>query len=91
MPERDIRGDHVTIVDWTDQRRDVLCLLLHGHDRQEVALQVKRSVRTVDWHIANLYQVTGVRSIGELHAWARDHWTCCDVGEVCGMRDPTSE
>lgn len=57
----------------TARERDVLTLLAQGLNNKEIAARLYISVRTVGWHLANIYTSLGVRSRTEAAVFANKH------------------
>jgi DNA-binding CsgD family transcriptional regulator/pimeloyl-ACP methyl ester carboxylesterase len=54
----------------TEREQEVLRLVASGESNKEIAVALKRSVHTVERHVANIYSKTGVRGRAEATAWA---------------------
>jgi DNA-binding CsgD family transcriptional regulator len=46
----------------TSREREILHLLVLGYDRKSIAIELRISLKTVDYHITNVYQKLGVRT-----------------------------
>lgn len=57
----------------TARERDVLILLAQGLNNKEIAARLYISIRTVGWHLANIYTSLGVRSRTEAALFANKH------------------
>ena len=83
------RGDrHFDADSLTRQQRRIVRGLLRGRASQQVACDLRLSVRTVYWHIENTYRRTGSHSVGEFFAWAYRHRECCRYVELFEERRP---
>jgi DNA-binding CsgD family transcriptional regulator len=54
----------------TPREREILDLLSDGRSNSEIAAELFISVRTVERHVANMYQKLGARSRAEVIAWS---------------------
>ena len=57
----------------TEREREVLALIAQGLSSKEIAHQLGLTVRTVDFHVANILQKLGVVSRLEAVMWAKEH------------------
>lgn len=57
----------------TEREREVLELIAQGLSSKEIAHQLGLTVRTVDFHVANILQKLGVVSRLEAVMWAKEH------------------
>ena len=73
---------HVEIWEFTPRQRDIMSRLLLGLSPKETGLELGVEVRTVYWHIENIYRRLQVHSVGEFFAWALAHRECCGVREI---------
>ena len=74
--------DHLDIWEFTPRQRDIIARLLRGTSPKQIAMRLSLGVRTVYWHVENIYRRVGVHSLGEFFAWAHTHRECCRVGLV---------
>jgi ATP/maltotriose-dependent transcriptional regulator MalT len=57
----------------TSQERAVARLVASGHSNRETAAELVISVKTVEFHLRNVYQKLGITSRGQLKAALSDH------------------
>jgi DNA-binding NarL/FixJ family response regulator len=57
----------------TERERQVLKLLVQGHDRVETAAKLEVSPRTVDYHIANIIKKLDVKSHKDAVCWVHKY------------------
>ncbi|MCC6606600.1 MAG: response regulator transcription factor [Anaerolineae bacterium] len=57
----------------TEREKDVLQLLAAGNSNRQIALQLKISVPTVEFHTSRIFQKIGVSSRTEAAVWAKTH------------------
>ena len=70
---------HVEVWEFTPRQRDVVSRLLRGTAPKQIAHRLGLDVRTVYWHVENIYRMADVHSLGEFFAWANDHRQCCKL------------
>lgn len=73
---------HREIWEFTPRQREVIGRMLRGTSPQQIAFRLGLGVRTVYWHVENIYRLAGVHSVGEFFAWAHAHRECCSIGVV---------
>ena len=67
----------------TDREREIAGLVAHGMANGEIAEQLVLSVRTVETHVGRVLAKLGLRTRGQLTAWAHEEGLASDVrGEV---------
>ena len=57
----------------TDRELEVLLVLVRGKSNQEIAADLRISVKTVGNHVQHVYEKTGVRSRAAATLWAFEH------------------
>lgn len=57
----------------TEREREVLALVAQGLSSKEIALHLRLTVRTVDFHVGHILEKLGVGSRLEAVVWAKDH------------------
>lgn len=50
---------------FTKRELQVIQLLLHGESNSQIAVELRLSVRTVEFHLTNIYEKLGVSSRAE--------------------------
>jgi len=73
------RESHAEIWEFTPRQREVVRRLLRGLAPKQIALTLNVDVRTIYWHVENIYRLAGVHSVGEFFAWAHRHRECCGL------------
>lgn len=58
------------IITW--RQMEVLMGIMAGKELKEIAYTFKRSVRTIEEHQTDLYQITGTRNVAGLIEWAQE-------------------
>ena len=67
----------------TDREREIAVLVARGLTNREIAEQLVLSVRTVETHVGRVLAKLGLRTRGQLTAWAHEEGLMSDVrGEV---------
>jgi DNA-binding CsgD family transcriptional regulator len=74
-----VKDAHVDVWDFTPRQRDVVSRLLRGNAPKQIGQRLGLDVRTVYWHIENVYRLADVHSLGEFFAWAHMHRECCSL------------
>jgi DNA-binding NarL/FixJ family response regulator len=67
----------------TDREREIAVLVARGMANREIAEQLVLSVRTVETHVGRVLTKLGLRTRGQLTAWAHQEGLMADVrGDV---------
>jgi len=57
----------------TNREREVLALVVRGHTNAHIARDLRLSVKTVEWHRANLMRKLGTHGVADLVRYAMQH------------------
>ena len=68
---RSIPGNDLLLEQLTDRELQVLELVADGRRNREIAEILRVSIKTVEFHLSNIYTKLGIRSRAELRARAR--------------------
>ncbi|MBM3140149.1 MAG: hypothetical protein FJZ92_08025 [Chloroflexi bacterium] len=68
---------HLPVLEFTRRQREVMAGLMAGRAPRQVAIALGLEVRTVYWHVENVYERVRVHSLGAYLAWAHAHHECC--------------
>lgn len=63
----------IPVATLTEREREVLACIARGYDNREIAATLNISVRTVKYHLKNIYSKLGADSRAKAVAWAWQH------------------